>query len=418
MSDRVGPGPEPIFLAEGQDRALAQLMAGMDEGGRWVLLLGPEGIGKSTVLRRLRAELELTDADAVLCDGSPVLGTDGLVALLRSQLHLAPRPAPRSLWGSRPLEDLLANQRARRKPLVVLVDDAHVLPRPSLMLLGELATRPSATDPAVFVVLAGAPALEQPALRAWGGVSGGRSAVTCRLGPFTEAEARPAVERRIHSGAGSDEGLGNHASTDAVAERLGLEVAPPRGLWGPVPAEPLETPDDQPASDRPPSGRGWRRAGLLTGAALVAGLLIYVGPALVHVGPALVRSSLEWVAGGPEAPRTASLGPARQDDARRATASRSSAPGRGREPSGAVAPGRPGVPRVATLDRARPTAPTPRPASAPRPVPVSPSPQQVAALLAAARDGRVTDLSRLLASGVPANVGDADGLTSLMHTRS
>ena len=448
MSDQVGPGPEPIFLAEGQDRALAQLMAGMDEGGRWVLLLGPEGIGKSTVLRRLLAELELADADAVLCDGSPVLGTDGLVALLRSQLHLPPRPAPRSLWGSRPLEDLLANQRARRKPLVVLVDDAHVLPRPSLMLLGELATRPSATDPAVFVVLAGAPALEQPALRAWGGVSGGRSAVTCRLGPFTEAEARQYVERRIHSGAGSSLALsdaaiqrvvqhasgapgrinalceqvltqpstrlGNHVSTDAVAkaaEHLGLEAAPPRALWGPVRAEPLDTPGDQPAWDQPPSRRGWRRAGLLTGAVLVAGLLIYFGPALV-------RSSLEWVAGGAEAPRSAprsdSPGPARQDDPRRAATSRSSALGRGREASGTVAPGQPGVPRVATLDRAKPTAATPPPARAPRPVAVPPSPQQVAALLAAARDGQAADLSRLLASGVPANVGDANGFTSLM----
>jgi type II secretory pathway predicted ATPase ExeA len=432
MSDQVGVGPEPIVLAEGQDRALAQLMAGMDEGGRWVLLLGPEGIGKSTVLRQLLAELELADVDAVVCDGSPALGTDGVVALLRSQLQLAPRPAPRSLWGSRPLDDLLATQRARRKPLVVLVDDAHVLPRPSLILLAELATKPSATDPAVFVVLAGAPALEQPALRAWAGVSGGRGAVTCRLGPFTAAEARQYVERRIHSGAGSSLALsdaaiqrivqhasgapgrinalcdqvitqpstrlGNPVSTDAVAkaaERLGLEAAPPSALWGPVRAEPHDTPDAQPAWDRPPSGRGWRRAGLLTGAALGTGLLIYFGPALV-------RSSLEWIDGGPEAPRSDRLGPARPDDPRQVATSRS------------IASGQPGVRRPATLDRTRPTAPTPPSTRTPRPVAAPPSPRQVSALLAAARDGQVPDLSRLLASGVPANVGDANGLTSLM----
>ena len=132
MAEReLETGPEPIVPAEGQERALAQLIAGMDEGGRWVLVLGPEGSGKSTVLRRLLAELELTDADTVVCDGSEALGADGLVAVLRSQLQLPARPAPRSLWGSRPLEDLLANQRARGKPLVVLVDDAQVLPRPA-----------------------------------------------------------------------------------------------------------------------------------------------------------------------------------------------------------------------------------------------------------------------------------------------
>ncbi|HSE05629.1 MAG TPA: ankyrin repeat domain-containing protein [Methylomirabilota bacterium] len=407
---------DPIFLFEGQDRALAQLMTGMDDGGRWVLLLGPEGVGKSTVLRRLRAELELTDADAAVCDGSSILGPDGLVARLRSQLHLAPRPAPRSLWGSRPLEDLLAHQRARRKPLVVLVDDAHLLPAPSLVSLAELATKPSATDPAVFVVLAGAPALEQPAHRAWSGVSSGRSAVTCRLAPLTAAEARQCVEWRIQSDTASDRGitppsspLRNDASTDAeseAAEHLRFEAAPQRPRWGPVRVEPADTPDDQPALDQPPSGRRWRRAGLLAGAALLAGLLVYFGPSLVDFGRSLVRSSLEWVAGGPEGPRSApqsdSLAPARQDEPRRAPTSRS------------IAPGQPGVQRVATLDRARPTAPTPPPARAPGPAPAPPSARQAAALLAAARDGQVADLRQLLGSGVPVNVRDASGSSSLM----
>lgn len=412
---------DPVSLFEGQDRALAQLMAAMDDGRRWVLLLGPEGVGKSTVLRRLRAELELTDADAAVCDGSSVLGPDGLVTLLRSQLHLAPRPAPRSLWGSRPLDDLLAHQRSRRRPLVVLVDDAHLLPAPSLVSLAELATKSSATDPAVFVVLAGAPALEQPALRAWSGVSSGRSAVTCRLAPLTAAEARQCVGWRIQSGTASDRSitppsspLGNDASTDAepeAAEHLGFEAAPQRPLWGPVRVQAADTPDDQPARDQPPSGRRWGRAGLLAGAALFAGLLVYVGPSLVDfgsslVGSSLVRSSLEWVAGAPEDPRSAprsdSLGPARQDDPRRAATSRS------------IVPGQPGVQLVATLDRARPTAPTPPPARAAGPVTAPPSAQQVAALLAAARDGEAAELSRLLGSGVPANVGDASGFSSLM----
>ena len=73
-----------------------------------VTLLGGEpGIGKSTVLRRLLAELELTDADTAVCDGSGTLGADGLLAMLRSRLQLS-GPAPRSLWGPRLLQDVLA----------------------------------------------------------------------------------------------------------------------------------------------------------------------------------------------------------------------------------------------------------------------------------------------------------------------
>jgi uncharacterized protein len=449
MSDRVETEPEPIFPVEAQDRALAQLIAGMDGGGRWVLVLGPEGIGKSTVLRRLLAELELTDADTVSCDGSRALGADGLVADLRSQLRLPPRPEPRSLWGSRPLQDLLANQRARRKPLVILVDDAHGLPRPSLTLLAELAAKPAAPDPAVFVVLAGRPALEQPALRAWGGVADGRSAVTCRLVPFTAAEVRQYVERRLHSGTGPSLALSDvavqriveqtrgvpglinvlcdrvighpssrltdHVSADTVDEvaaHLGFQASPTRVAWGPVRAEPLDTRDDQPAPDRAASGRRWRRAGVLTGAVLAAGLLVYLGPALL-------RASLDWVAGGPEAPRLAQgpegLGPAGQDGPRRGAAARSTAPGRGPGTSDTVRAGRPGgEPRGTAVDRADPAATAQRAARAPRAPAAPPSPQQVAALLAGARDGQVADLDRLLASGVPANVTDASGFSPLM----
>lgn len=429
--------PEQVMLSEGQDHALAQLMAGMDDGARWVLVLGPEGIGKSTVLRRLLAEVERTDADIAVCDeGEAALGADGLLAVLRSRLHLPRRPAPRSLLGSRALEDVLANQRARQKPLAILVDDAHLLPRPSLALLAELAAKPAGTDPAVFVVLAGRPALEQPALRAWGEAHGNRNVVTCRVKPLTAVEAHQYVEGRIRSAGGTLElsnlaiqriidhtggapglvnalcdqviahpssRLGNHVSADTVdeaAEHLGLQASSARAVWGPVGAEPTDAQDDEQPWERPSRG-GWRRTGWLMGAALLAGLLIYLGPGLLG-------SARDWLAAGPEAPRSAPVpegpGPSRPGGARRDGASRSVPPGR--EGPRAAPPGRQGAEqRVATAPRATRTPPV---------VAAPPSPEQVATLLAGARDGQVADLTRLLTAGVPANVRDASGFTPLM----
>jgi type II secretory pathway predicted ATPase ExeA len=454
-SVRVGAGQ--VFLSEGQDRALAQVMAGMDEGARWVLVLGPQGVGKSTVLRQLLAELELTEADSVVCDGSEALGADGLVAVLRTQLRLSPRPAPRSLWGSRPLEDLLAHQRTRGKPLVVLVDDAHVVSRPSLALLAELAAKPAATDPAVFVVLAGGPALEHPALRAWSEAKSGRRAVTCRVTPLTADEVRQYAERRMQVGAGASLALSELAihrivqhtggvpgliealcdrviahpssrlteqvsadTVDDAARQLGLGASPTRAAWPPVLPEPVDAERDGRARNRRTSGRGWRWAGLLTGVALAAGLLIYLAPGLVRsarLAPGLVRSSLDWLAGEPTAPastqRPEGSSPSPPEGPRRAAASRSTTPVRGAV--GAVTPGRHGgEQRVAALDRADMAARAPQPARAPRPVVASPSPRQVAALLAGARDGQGGDLDRLLTGGVPANVRDAHGFTPLM----
>jgi type II secretory pathway predicted ATPase ExeA len=439
MSDLAGTGSEQVFLVEAQGRALAELMDRMDEGARWVLLLGGEGIGKSTVLRRLLAELELTDADTAVCDGSGTLGADGLLAMLRSRLQLS-GPAPRSLWGPRLLQDVLAHQRARGKALVILVDDAHLLARPSFTLLAELAAKPESTDPAVFVVLAGTAALEQPALRAWRESGNPARAATCRVGPLTPAEARQYVEQRLLSGTGSapalaeaaiqrvvsDTGgvpglinalcervsahpssrLGNQVSADAVKEaagHLGLHAPPARGAWGPRHAEPAGALDEPPAWERPRGRRGWRRAGLVTGAALAASVLLYLGPALL-------RSADDWLAGGPgglrSGPGPGDPGGSPHESPRRSTASSSIPSGKAR--------GAPDAPsRTAARGRGEPGAP-PRAAAPAHPVPAPPSREQVAALLAGARDGQVADLTRLLARGVPANVADANGFTPLM----
>jgi len=44
-SSSLRMAPEQVVLSEGQDHALAQLMAGMDDGARWILVLGAEGPG-------------------------------------------------------------------------------------------------------------------------------------------------------------------------------------------------------------------------------------------------------------------------------------------------------------------------------------------------------------------------------------
>src|SRR5262249_50000142 len=90
------PGTDKLVLYEGRRRALAEIMAGMDADAKWVLLLGPEGIGKSSILKRLLTELRLTDADTVLCDGVKASEADSLATALRGQLRL-PEPTRRRL---------------------------------------------------------------------------------------------------------------------------------------------------------------------------------------------------------------------------------------------------------------------------------------------------------------------------------
>lgn len=84
---------------------------------------------------------------------------------------------------------------------MVLVDDADLLSQPSLALLADMAAKSAAPDPAVFVVLAGNPPLEQAAVRAWREAGGTRRAVTCRVKPLTAAEVRgSSITRAGHRG--------------------------------------------------------------------------------------------------------------------------------------------------------------------------------------------------------------------------
>jgi type II secretory pathway predicted ATPase ExeA len=433
-----------MVLYESQKRALAELMAGMDEDARWILLIGPEGIGKSTVLESLLAQLELTDADVVICEGSEGMGTNDVLAALRRQLQL-PTPRRNVLGRGHPGADIFASRETAKNPLAVLVDDAHHLSLETLRLLAEMAAPPSAENGGVWVVLVGPPALEEPALRACGKAKGMR----CRLGPLTSAELTQYIGRRLGEGAErppsiSDEAVGqiarytkgipgvintlcdvisrrpsvrltNHVSAETVEEaaaQLGLDSSAQRKTSLPPDSVFSDAgPQDGEADERQARQARRRRAiALLTAlVAFVAGLVIYIGPAL----PPITRTTLErlTVGGppGPEAARSpsASEGGGRSLPSRRETAS----------------PGRPAS-RVTTdvtsrRQQVERRAPTPeridKPSRLERAQPPAPTPEQIAALITGARDGRTADLAQALTSGVSPNIRDAYGVTPLMQ---
>src|SRR2546426_3967282 len=128
-------------LFAGQRAALDELMAGMDADARWVVLVGPEGSGKSTVVRALLDELRLAPATVASFEGPQTAEVDDLVTALYSQQGLPRRRKPHG--DDRSVADILAGLSSRRTSLVVVVDDAHALSAASIKWLATLADRKS-----------------------------------------------------------------------------------------------------------------------------------------------------------------------------------------------------------------------------------------------------------------------------------
>lgn len=392
----------PLFSA--QQKALAEIIRGMDADARWVLLVGETHSGKSTVVRALLAELRLTLATVAVLEGQQVTRVEDVIESVREQLGL---PRKRRFFGTdRSGSDIVANQSTVGTPLVVVVDDADALSAASMKWLMHLTARSARAQNACYVVLAGTPGLEMALSQA--GMSGqsDRAVQITILGAMTSAEIRRSIEQSaaatsVKFSEGAIEKLAlysrgrpglvsqlcaravalpssrmtNHVSADAMveaADSLGLSQV--SGFPGKEASR---------IDGAPPRGVA-RRVAVTFATTVLATLVIYVG---VRVGLRVMDT--------PPIQSAISAAEETGGDSDKATAP---APAR-------VVPPTPRAPRARELRSAE------RPDRA---VTTQPSAQQVAALMARAREGEVRELTRLIAGGLSPDARDVGGFTALM----
>lgn len=154
-----GWGRTPPYLAGRSDeqRKLLDLFAYLQHGEgapRGAILSGPRGNGKTALLRWFHQEIDAGNApcDVVWLTPSEIADLDQLATSLV--------PPSRELGGhSRSLTLLLA-ARCRRKPLVLLLDEAHTLALQTGQALLNASQTVSAEAP-FLLVMAGTPGLQR-----------------------------------------------------------------------------------------------------------------------------------------------------------------------------------------------------------------------------------------------------------------
>jgi general secretion pathway protein A len=151
------PDPKFLYLNASYREALAALRYGINERKGFVSLIGEAGTGKTTLLRRLLAELG-PDVRSVLIL-NPAVDFDELLVFILTDLGHPPPPGTPKLQLLQALNAELLDTLARGGNVVVLIDEAQDLSIPVLEELRLLSNLETATDKLLQIVLTGQPEL-------------------------------------------------------------------------------------------------------------------------------------------------------------------------------------------------------------------------------------------------------------------
>lgn len=212
---RLTPDRRFIFETDGFRRAFTMLLAGVRARRGAMLLTGPSGTGKTTLLQGLRAKLQ-QDGATVFWRFHPDTAGHDLVGSCLAELDV--KDASADPVARACLLASAVKTRAPSQPAVLVVDEAGQF---SDTQIAELLALPVATDSAVQVVLAGLPVLAE---RLKGeALASLRDAVALRaeLGPLGRNELGAYIAHRCRVAGQSSSLVFEPAAIDRVFDHTG-----------------------------------------------------------------------------------------------------------------------------------------------------------------------------------------------------
>lgn len=185
---------EPAALLSHQSikEALDRLRFAIDRDGI-ALLTAESGCGKSTLLASLARDLDAT-AYLVIYASLSTLGPFSLLSSLASKLGLRPKR-----FKGDTAQELVTHLRGQHKRALVILDEAHLLPDPSLEDL-RLLTGESLDQKSPFaLVLAGQPLLRERLAEPQHYALAQRVTVRVRLRPLSDSEVTLFLDKHLRA---------------------------------------------------------------------------------------------------------------------------------------------------------------------------------------------------------------------------
>lgn len=223
---RLTPSAEVVFPHPSFQRAKAYLEYGLMRGEGFVVVTGPPGCGKTTLVADLLASVpEETDITQIVTSR---LGAEDLLRLTASGFGLTPAHRDKATILATLQEDLTERARRGRRALLV-VDEAQDLEAEALEELRLLTNLTVNGEPALQILLLGQPPLRELIRRPEMEQFHQRLIASCRLEPLDEQQTRDYVHYRLErAGWDGDPGFSEavfrllHVATGGVPRRINL----------------------------------------------------------------------------------------------------------------------------------------------------------------------------------------------------
>ncbi|WP_018719086.1 ExeA family protein [Arhodomonas aquaeolei] len=223
---RLTPSAEMVFAHPSFKRARAYLEYGLMRGEGFVVVTGPPGCGKTTLVADLLASVpEETDIAQIVTSR---LGAEDLLRLTASGFGLAPAHRDKATILATLQQDLTARAHRGRRALLV-VDEAQDLEAEALEELRLLTNLTVNGEPALQILLLGQPPLRELIRRPEMEQFHQRLIASCRLEPLDEQQTRDYVHYRLErAGWDGDPSFSEavfrllHVATGGVPRRINL----------------------------------------------------------------------------------------------------------------------------------------------------------------------------------------------------
>ena len=208
----LAPDPRYLFRTESLLEVFANLQYGIEHGKGIVVVTGEVGCGKTTILRSMLQSLDRSVLAAYLFN--PLLSTEEFFDLLASEFRLKPQTSKAATL--RMLGHILMARHAQGLRTVLVVDEAHLLPRHLLEEIRLLSNFETNRDKLLQIILCGQPELHDLLAQADLRQLKQRVSLKCSIKPLTAHETAEYIGWRLRIAGARDENLFEPAAIQTV----------------------------------------------------------------------------------------------------------------------------------------------------------------------------------------------------------